>query len=81
MLRHEKVILATNADVDGMPIRNLMITYFFHVLEQLVPVSFLCAGNPAVPWAHGSPALVYLGKNTPGRKDYIMEKLVVPVEE
>jgi len=23
----------------------------------------------------------YMGKNTPERKDYIMEKLVVPVEE
>ena len=23
----------------------------------------------------------YMGKNTPARKDYIMDKLVVPVEE
>jgi hypothetical protein len=25
--------------------------------------------------------LFYMGKNTPERKDYIMENLVVPVEE
>ena len=35
-LRYEKVILATDADVDGMHIRNLMITYFFRFFEQLV---------------------------------------------
>src|SRR5215813_7527447 len=35
-VRYEKVILATDADVDGMHIRNLMITYFFRFFEQLV---------------------------------------------
>ncbi len=35
-LRYEKVILATDADVDGMHIRNLMITYFFKFFEPLV---------------------------------------------
>jgi hypothetical protein len=25
--------------------------------------------------------IIYLGKNTPERKDYIMENLVVPVED
>ncbi len=35
-LRYEKVILATDADVDGLHIRNLMITYFFRFFEQLV---------------------------------------------
>jgi len=35
-LRYEKVILATDADVDGLHIRNLLITYFFRFFEQLV---------------------------------------------
>jgi len=30
------VILATDADVDGLHIRNLLITYFFRFFEQLV---------------------------------------------
>jgi DNA gyrase/topoisomerase IV subunit B len=34
--RYEKVILATDADANGMHNRNLMITYFFRFFEQLV---------------------------------------------
>ena len=143
-LRYEKVILATDADVDGMHIRNLMITYFFKFFEQLVHDGHVYRfGNAAVPRAQqgeddlllqrnrarqrraaklgGKPEITrfkglgeispkefaqfigkemrlskveyapraesapifdfYMGKNTPERKDYIMDSLVVPVEE
>ena len=142
-LRYEKVILATDADVDGMHIRNLMITYFFRFFEQLVhdghvyvletPLfrvrnkekTIYCyseserdkavtelGGKPEItrfkglgeispkefsqfigkqmrlskveyaPKMESTPILnFYMGKNTPERKDYIMERLVVPVED
>jgi DNA gyrase subunit B/topoisomerase-4 subunit B len=142
-LRYEKVILATDADVDGMHIRNLMITYFFRFFEQLVhdgrifvletPLfrvrnkekTIYCyseterdttikdlGGNPEItrfkglgeispkefaqfigkemrlsqveyaPKMEAAPIFnFYMGKNTPERKDYIMDRLVVPVEE
>ena len=142
-LRYDKVILATDADVDGMHIRNLMITYFFRFFEQLVhdghvyvletplfrvrnkagtiycyseaerdAASTKLGGKPEItrfkglgeispkefqqfigkemrlskieyaPKAESGPIFTfYMGKNTPERKDYIMDKLVVPVEE
>ena len=35
-LRYNRVVLATDADVDGMHIRNLLLTYFLRFFEDLV---------------------------------------------
>ncbi len=142
-LRYEKVILATDADVDGLHIRNLLITYFFRFFDQLAHDGHLfvletplfrvrnkeqtiycyseaerdqavarLGRNPEVTRFKGrgeiSPAefkqfigkemrlsqveyatkneasgilSFYMGKNTPERKDFIMQNLVVPAEE
>lgn len=142
-LRYGKVILATDADVDGLHIRNLMITYFYRFFDMLVHEGHLyvletplfrvrnkektiycysdaerdaavksLGGKPEITRFKGlgeiSPAefkpfigkdmrlsrveyapkleasgilSFYMGKNTPERKDYIMENLVVPIEE
>ena len=142
-LRYQKIILATDADVDGMHIRNLLITYFFRFFEQLVHDGHLwvletplfrvrnkdqtiyayseAERDQAIAKLGGKPEITrfkglgeispkefaqfigknmrlskveyapkgeftsifdfYMGKNTPERKDYIMDSLVVPVED
>jgi DNA gyrase/topoisomerase IV subunit B len=40
-LRYGQVILATDADVDGLHIRNLMITFFLRFFEPLVREGYL----------------------------------------
>jgi DNA gyrase subunit B/topoisomerase-4 subunit B len=142
-LRYDKVILATDADVDGLHIRNLLITYFFRFFDQVVHDGRLyiletplfrvrnkertiycyseAARDDAVKTLGGKPEITrfkglgeitpsefkpfigkdmrlsrveyatrpdvagilsfYMGKNTPDRRDYIMENLILPVEE
>jgi topoisomerase IV subunit B len=142
-LRYDKVILATDADVDGLHIRNLLITYFFRFFEHVVHDGHLfvletplfrvrnkqetiycyseaerdiaatkLGKNCEITRFKGlgeiSPSEFkqfigkemrlsqveyapkpesqqilgfYMGKNTPERKDYIMEHLIVPVED
>lgn len=40
-LRYDKIIFATDADVDGLHIRNLLLTFFLHYFEQLVRDGFI----------------------------------------
>lgn len=140
-LRYRKIILATDADVDGLHIRNLLLTFFLRFFEPIVHDGFVfiletplfrvrnskrtqyCYSegerdealkdlrsaevtrfkglgeiSPAefkhfigadmrltpvrLANRHGVPAILgfYMGRNTPERRQYIMNNLLVDVE-
>jgi DNA gyrase/topoisomerase IV subunit B len=40
-IRYDKVIMATDADIDGLHIRNLLLTFFLHYFEPLVKLGHI----------------------------------------
>jgi topoisomerase IV subunit B len=69
-LRYEKVIIMTDADVDGAHIASLLITFFYRQMPQLIDQGHLyLAVPPLYRLTHG-------GKNAYARNDLHKEELL-----
>ncbi|MCY4038740.1 MAG: DNA topoisomerase (ATP-hydrolyzing) subunit B [Hyphomicrobiales bacterium] len=71
-LQYHKIIIMTDADVDGAHIRTLLLTFFFRYMDQVIKNGYLYIAQPPLYKASRGRSEVYLS-NEAALQEYLVD--------